>query len=405
MDHFTVSSPFVWQAAPAEVPVKQPYCVTSSAPAEDVAGPLSGLRLAVKDLFNIAGVPTTAGNPGWSASHALPDTTASAVSKLMRGGAILTGKTITDELAYSLNGQNIHYGTPQNPVTPERLPGGSSSGSATAVAAGLADIGLGTDTGGSIRVPASYNNLFGMRPTHGRIGTDGLVALAADFDTVGVMSKSLDVLEASMNCLFDEPSTRAAELTSLTAYQSAIDQSEHAQLANDFLSTLEMPVHSGDFSALQSLGLAESFRVLQGQQIWQTHGDWITSVQPTFAADISARFKQCADISPTQVNDAQQIQQQVCECLAAILNNNTAIVLPTTPGAAPLLSAKPQALADYRKQLLTLTALAGLAGLPQLHMPLFSLNNAPCGLSLIGPAGSETSLFALARTLTETAQV
>ncbi|MDC8831443.1 amidase [Alteromonas gilva] len=402
MKHFTVSSPFVWQAAPAEVPANQSYTDASSALAKQAPLPLAGRRLAVKDLFDIKGIPTTAGNPAWPNSHALPDTTASAVRKLLQGGAALSGKTITDELAYSLNGQNMHYGTPQNPVTPERLPGGSSSGSATAVAAGLADIGLGTDTGGSIRVPASYNNLYGMRPTHGRISTDGLVALAPGFDTVGVMSKTLDILEASMNCLFDEPLSNAAALTSLTVFQSAIDKCEHAQLANDFLSGLDIAVAPGDFSQLASLPLAESFRVLQGQQIWHTHGDWITAEQPTFAADIDARFKQCADISPAQVNNAKQIQQQVCDIVTALLSNNTAIVLPTTPGTAPLLSAKPDTLVAYRNQLLTLTALAGLAGLPQLHLPLFCLNNAPCGLSLIGPAGSETSLFALARTLTET---
>ena len=196
MKHHSVESPFVW------VPDTQHNIKTSVPSTHDKAGQrLSGQRLAVKDLFHIAGLQTTAGNPDWAASHDIPKETASAVSLLCNDGATLVGKTITDELAYSLNGQNIHYGTPVNPVTPDRLPGGSSSGSATAVSAGLADIGLGTDTGGSIRVPASYNGLFGLRPTHGLVDTDGLVALAPGFDTVGIMTRDLNTLATSMQSL------------------------------------------------------------------------------------------------------------------------------------------------------------------------------------------------------------
>ncbi|GGF70316.1 amidase [Alteromonas lipolytica] len=393
MNHHSVSSPFVWQPA------------TKTSRAENTAStqpqPLSGARLAVKDLFHISGTPTTAGNPDWLASHAQTSETASAVTKLINAGAKLAGKTITDELAYSLNGQNIHYGTPINPVTPERLPGGSSSGSAVAVSAGLADIGLGTDTGGSIRVPASYNGLFGMRPTHGRISADGLVALAPGFDTVGVMCETLTELENSMQCLFDEPAGYTPELTSLVVYQNAIDSCEHADAAQQWLSALPVATTQGDFSALEQLPLAETFRVLQGREIWRTHGEWISTINPTFAPDIAERFNQSAQITDAEVASAKGIQQQVRELMGTLLAEQKAIVLPTTPGCAPLLSATPAALTDYRKQLLSLTALAGLAGLPQLHLPLFRLNDAPCGLSLIGPAKSEAALFALARTLTE----
>ena len=398
MEHFTVSSPFVWkptgQQAPARVPATQHESVL------DNTLSLSGLTVAVKDLFAISGTPTSAGNPDWLATHHDGRETASAVSKLAGAGVTIAGKTITDELAYSLNGQNIHYGTPLNPVTPERLPGGSSSGSAVAVSSGLADIGLGTDTGGSIRVPASYNGLYGMRPTHGRIRCDGLVALAPGFDTIGVMARSLDILERSMHCLFDSPVT-SDTLTSLMVYQSAIECCEHAALANEWLASLPLTSGQGDFSALEALPLAETFRVLQGREIWQTHGEWITTTRPTFAPDIADRFNQSANISDEDVSSAKVIQLQVRQLLNTLLSDNRAIVLPTTPGRAPLLSATAAELTDYRKQLLSLTALAGLAGLPQLHLPLFRLNNAPCGLSLIGPAGSETSLFALARTLTD----
>lgn len=362
---------------------------------------LSGKRLAVKDLFHIAGLPTTAGNPDWAASHDIANETASAVSLLCHVGATLAGKTITDELAYSLNGQNIHYGTPINPVTPDRLPGGSSSGSATAVSAGLADIGLGTDTGGSIRVPASYNGLFGLRPTHGLVKADGLVALAPGFDTVGVLTKDLETLAASMQCLLADKQQVSLNSPKLCSLNNAIDRAEHGDQIKQWLSVSNIEQCSADETALESLSLSEAFRVLQGYEIWQQHGEWITRHSPVFASDIAERFSACAKITTQEVEEARIVQQRVKQWAEHTITADAIAVLPTTPGCAPLLSTPAAALGEYRKQLLNLTAIAGLAGLPQLHLPLFSLSGAPCGLSLIGPANSDLALIALAQTLLE----
>lgn len=148
-------------------------------------GPLAGVTLAVKDLFDVAGLPTGAGSPEWLATHPVPNESAAAVSRLLDAGAHIVGKTHTDELAWSLNGENAHYGTPQNPNAPGRIPGGSSSGSAAAVAGSLVQIALGSDTGGSVRLPASYCGIYGIRPTHGRIDLRGVVPLAPSYDTVG----------------------------------------------------------------------------------------------------------------------------------------------------------------------------------------------------------------------------
>src|SRR5262245_20127130 len=148
-------------------------------------GPLAGLTFAAKDLFDIAGSRVCAGNPDWLRTHAPAEKTAPAVQILLGAGATLVGKTLTDELAFSMSGENIHYGTPLNPAAPDRIPGGSSSGSASATASKLVDFALGTDTSGSIRVPASYCGLFSMRPTHGRISCQGVVPLAPSFDTIG----------------------------------------------------------------------------------------------------------------------------------------------------------------------------------------------------------------------------
>ena len=161
------------------------FCAGEVSLAGAPAGPLAGLTFAAKDLFDIAGHVTGAGNPDWLASHAPAPRTAPVVQRLVDAGASMAGKTHTDELSRGIFGENAHYGTPVNPKAPDRVPGGSSSGSAAAVAGGLVDFALGTDTGGSVRVPASFCGLYGIRPTHGRLPFDGVIPQAPSFDTIG----------------------------------------------------------------------------------------------------------------------------------------------------------------------------------------------------------------------------
>jgi Asp-tRNA(Asn)/Glu-tRNA(Gln) amidotransferase A subunit family amidase len=390
MKHFTTQSPFL-------TPTKGKAFV-HKAPTSDA---LSGMRLAVKDLFHMEGLPTTAGNPTWLATHSQPTATASCVSALLDAGASFVGKTITDELAYSLNGQNIHYGTPENPITPERLPGGSSSGSAVAVSGNLAEIGLGTDTGGSIRVPSSYNGLFGLRPTHGAIAADNMVALAPSFDTVGFMTRSLDELIKVAKTLLPNQQPKLAK--TLIA-KALIQQVEHKDALRKQLDTW---ANQGKLNIDQSLEIdpvywqtGATFRTLQGAEIWQTHGAWTTQNDPDFAPDIASRFEWTKTISADDVSDAKAQQAKFRAWLDEQLEE-AVLVLPTTPGRSPLLTMQDNELAEYRNQLLELTAIAGLCGLPQLHLPVCSIDGAPCGLSLIGPRGSDLSLLALAQDLME----
>jgi len=390
MKHFTAQNPFL-------TPTKG-KAFAHKAPTSDA---LSGMRLAVKDLFHMEGLPTTAGNPTWLATHNQPTATASCVSALLDAGASFVGKTITDELAYSLNGQNIHYGTPENPITPERLPGGSSSGSAVAVSGNLAEIGLGTDTGGSIRVPSSYNGLFGLRPTHGVIAADNMVALAPSFDTVGFMTRSLDELIKVAKTLLPNQQPKLAK--TLIA-KALIEQVEHKDA---LLKQLDTWANQGKLNIDESLEIdpvywqtGATFRTLQGAEIWQNHGAWITQNDPDFAPDIASRFEWTKTISADDVSDAKAQQAKFRAWLDEQLEG-AVLVLPTTPGRSPLLTMQDNELAEYRNQLLELTAIAGLCGLPQLHLPVCSIDGAPCGLSLIGPRGSDLSLLALAQDLME----
>lgn len=366
------------------------------------AGTLSPLRLAVKDLFHIAGLPTSAGNPEWLASHDIPNQTNEAVARLLKAGAKFVGKTITDELAYSLNGQNKHYGTPTNPVTPQRLPGGSSSGSAVAVSSHLADIGLGTDTGGSIRVPASYNNLFGLRPTHGRISTDDMVGLAPSFDTVGWLTRSIEEMEQVANVLFSgntEESTEESAGMRLCSCADIVKLASHQQQVVDWNKTHNVALNDDLLPLLPEL--SNAFRILQGAEIWQQHGEWIESHKPDFADDINSRFTACKALTLAEIDGAKKIQNALVSVVNSVFQEFDCLVVPTTPGIAPLLTSSSAELAEYRTNLLTLTSIAGLAGLPQLHLPLFEEDGAPCGLSLIGPKHSDLQLIRFAKVLCE----
>lgn len=369
---------------------------------------LHQLRVGVKDLFDIAGVPTSAGNPDWLASHAMPEHTASAVQKLLEAGATVVAKTLTDELAYSLNGVNVHYGTPINPAAPDRLPGGSSSGSAVMVRRGAADIGLGTDTGGSIRVPASYTGLYGIRPTHGVIAADHMVGLAPSFDTVGWMTRDLSTLQKVAQILLPPQTEKPVQALCILKPQHE-GRSLWSETAQHWLEP-----HLSRFQRVHEVKIpqdflswaSETFRTLQGFEIWQTHGSWITQTQPNFAPDIAARFAWCQHITLHQFEQAERNRIEIVQTLSDWMgDDSTVAILPTTPGAAPLLIESAERLADYRIALMGLTALAGLSSRPQLHLPVLSDQGAPWGISLLGARNTDIALIELACKLQGSAYV
>lgn len=374
--------------------------------------PLSGLKLAVKDLFHISGIPTTAGNPCWLNSHDIPTQTSTVVTQLMENGVRFCGKTITDELAFSLNGQNVHYPNLVNTITPERLPGGSSSGSAIAVSLGLADIGLGTDTGGSIRVPSSYNGLYGFRPTHGVISVDNLVELAPSFDTVGWMTKKMSVLADVADVLLNPNKDQIDTInpSRLCLADSLLPQISFAKQIKSWFNELEnvssvKTSKLGDRISAELLSSAgQVFSVLQGREIWSQHGQWVLSTQPTFAPDIKARLIWASELNKKDEAAAKEQQSHFVQIIESVLEDHDFIILPTTPGPAPLLRTSPSELAQYRNKLLGFTALAGLCGLPQLHLPIFDDRGMAVGVSLIGSRLSDLSLIETAKRIMETSQ-
>ncbi len=370
-------------------------------------GPLLGLRVAVKDLFAIKGYRIGGGNPTWLHDAPRERQHAPVVLDLLRGGASVRGLARTDELAYSIAGANAHYGTPVNGAVPGALPGGSSSGPATAVATGQADVGLASDTAGSIRVPASYQGLWGLRTTHGLVPRQGMLSLAPSFDTVGWLTRDGATLEAVASwCLesaVDEPADTAEHeepvLPDLLRIPREALAATQVETRDAFTAWCD-----GKSTELVDVGPLdawyEAFRVVQGAEAWRTHGQWFTDHPGATGPDIRARFEIASAITPEQEADARERLAAHATFLRALVAD-AVLVLPTTPGPAPARNAP---LEDVRAATLRMTALAGIGGLPALSIPALRvpspLGPAPVGVCLVGPRGSDLSLVRYARRLT-----
>ncbi|MDP5252829.1 MULTISPECIES: amidase family protein [unclassified Vibrio] len=364
-------------------------------------GILTGYQFVFKDLFDVEGFVTGAGNPTWLTTHLPAVATSPLIERCLSLGAECLGRVQTDELAYSLNGQNCHYGTPVNPAAPHCIPGGSSSGSAVAVARGEVDFSLGTDTGGSVRVPASYCGLFGLRPTLGALSLAHCFELAKSFDTAGVLAANLETLTTVWNGL----GAKAADskpCTHLYLDKQCLSLLSKPRLAaiQQYCLNAQVALVEGDWLAENHIQLAELsdvFRTVQGYEIAQLHGEWlqkhITSLDPA----IAERATWALEISAEQYQQGVAKQQQFSRLLMSQLQDNQCFwLLPTTPSGPPPLDMPAAELANYRSYLMGLTSIAGLSGLPQLHIPLAGLAEGPCGFSLLGDKYQETGLLALA---------
>jgi amidase len=365
------------------------------------SGLLDGLRLAVKDVFQVRGLRTGAGNPEWRKEQIESGYTAFAVDALLGAGAEWIGKTVTDELAFSLAGNNIHYGTPVNPACPDRLPGGSSSGSAVAVAGGHADIGLATDCGGSARLPASYCGVWGMRPSQGLLGGVSGFALAPSFDTVGWFARTGDVMERVLDVLLPEKTGEEGHewFASFDASDVCDTQIQHAYKALIQDLKRKVPITWLPPGALPLRPWAIAHRTMQGAEIWSQHGEWVKRKGQALAPFIKERFAAISRLDFSDVREADRIRHRARSEMSAMLGDKGVLIVPTTPGIAPLLNSPAKELVSTRERSHQLLAPAGLAGLPQVTLPWLSVDNAPVGLSVIGARGFDRHVLSAARVL------
>ncbi len=362
-------------------------------------GPLSGLTFGAKDLFDIGGHVTGYGNPDWARTHPAATSTSPAVQTLLDAGANLLGKTHTDELAYSLMGANMHYGTPVNSADPRRVPGGSSSGSAAAVAAGLVEIGLGSDTGGSVRMPASFCGVWGLRTTFGLIPLEGAMPFTASFDTVGWFARDADTMGAvadAYGCPVVPAPTRLLLPVDIWA------RAEPDCVAAMAPAMARLQAHMGPATPILlapgGLGMwRETFRICQAAEIWQALGGWISEHRPKFGPGIRERFQIAEQITAEEWSAAQAEHTRIRARMAEVVTEDAVLVLPTSPGPAPFLSEPPEALDGFRQRAFELLCPAGLSGHPQLSVPVGKVEGGPVGMSLLGAPGQDRQLIALAK--------
>lgn len=358
-------------------------------------GQLSGLSFAVKDVFDVAGSRTGFGHPAWLATHPPAEVTAGAVTRLLSAGADLRGRTLSDELCYSISGENFHYGMPINPAARERLPGGSSSGSAVAVAAGQVDFAIGTDCGGSVRVPAAYCGLFGMRPTHGRIPLDGVSRFAPRFDTVGWFARDAVLLKRVGEALLGPSRPQGFDRVLL-----AVDAFEQCDpLVRPQLDRAMERIGPSAPLRLSAIGLdrwLDAFRTVQAGEIWQSLGGWISHARPSFGDGVGQRLAAAEQIGHAEAEAARQHVDAIAAELAETIGDGL-VVLPTTPGLAPLRSTGSAEIENaYRRRAMQLLCPAGLGGLPQLTIPVGTVAGAPVGLSIMARRGKDMDLLELA---------
>lgn len=363
------------------------------------SGPLAGLSTVIKDMYDIAGERSGGGNPDWLAAQAPATKNASVVQKLLDAGATITGKTVCDEFFYSLAGVNAHYGTPVNPRAPERLPGGSSSGSASAAASDACDFAIGSDTGGSVRVPASFCGLYGLRTTHGRVDLTGAMHMAGSFDVAGWFSNSPGVFRSVGEVLLGGTST-TAQISKLIVLEDALAEvdPEIATLMEAALTAMadELPKPSRQRIAPDGLEVwREAFRIIQAREVWTAYGDFVTRTRPNFGPGVAERFQAAASITEEDAAKARVMQERARDRIRALASPGTLLVMPTCPSVAPLTAAPLEVHESFRLRVMRMTCISGLSGLPQVTIPIGTIGGVPAGLSFIGWAGGDEALLDL----------
>jgi amidase len=362
-------------------------------------GPLSGLTFAAKDLFDVAGEVTGCGNPDWAATHGSAEADAWAVNALLEAGATLLGKTITDEISLGLLGINRFHGTPQNPRAPNRVPGGSSSGSASAVAGGLVDVALGSDSGGSVRIPASFCGLYGLRPTHGRISTMGMMTQAPSFDTVGYFARDAATFGRAGSALLAEQVVDALPgeiIVATDCFALADEPVRQALLPVLDRLRLATPVSHSLLANGDLLDWSQHQRVLQKSEFHATFRDWIDRVNPRFSAEVAGAFADDGRIPEADVAAAKAFRANASKRFDGLLDGRRVLCMPTSPILPINRDARLSDMRHAVHRIVDLTGIAGLTGLPQVNLPLAAIGSIPVGLSLVGWRGGDAALVGAA---------
>ncbi len=377
------------------------FCTDTDAYLEGVtAGPLSGLTFAAKDIFDVAGHVTGGGNPDWKTTHAPAERTAWIVQTLVDAGATMVGKTHTDELTRGILGENAHYGTPVNPRAPGRVPGGSSSGSASAVAGGLVDFALGSDTGGSVRIPASFCGLYGLRPTHGRIPLEGILLQAPSYDTIGWFALDAATFARVAEAVFGSSVTAGVPSRVFIAEDlfEECDPSVSAALrpVADMVARMASASESIRLAPDGVETWASQQNTLQSIEAWESVADWIDAVNPRFSYQVTERYALATSFTQAQIGEARTTRDAVRQRLDEVLAGGGFLCFPTSPVVAPTRGQPLSGRRGSQVRIVRLTCMGGTTGRPQLSLPLAEADGLPVGLSIMGSRGDDEALIGFA---------
>ena len=349
-------------------------------------GLLSNLNFVLKDMCDVKNLKTSCGNPDFFKKCDFANDYAPFLKDLLNEGPVLKGITVCDEFFYSLIGENGHYGTPTNLNAPSCVPGGSSSGSAAALTTDLYDFSIGSDTGGSVRIPASFCGLIGMRPTHNRINTKGVYPMAPSFDTVGWFANNPEIFQKVGNVLLNNIERSNVDFKQYVVAEDLLELCD-AEVQNNFNNyiKLNMPnINKTRLSTNTKAIIADNFRILQGAEVKENIIPWIEKNKPNISPEIRSRIDMASKITDIEVNRALIFRKTLIDEIEKSLPEGTIAVFPTSPFSAPKSGQDDESLGSFRKRLMELTSIAGMTSRPQITIPRLKDKSGPVGISLLG---------------------
>lgn len=391
--------------------------------------PLTALSFAVSDIFEIEGFVTGFGNPDWIRTHEAASRTSSVVSSLVEGGATCIGKTVVDEMALGISGENKHYGTPSNPAAPARIPGGSSSGAAVAVAANLVDFSLGIDTVGGVRIPAGYCSILGFRPSYGAVPHLEIIPVSTSLDTVGWFAKDPSILRRVGHVLLQVPFSVQRNPRNIIIADDCFQLSKapvdrvtqvviksteklfgrqvlrHENLGEYVgskvrsLKVFSSKKSNGEVNSSSLRLLAYAMQYLQRDEFKHNHSEWINSAKPTLDPVISAQIDEKLEMEDVDIEKCHAVRDEMRSALNALLKDDGVLVIPTVANPPPKLGAKETSTEEYLIRTWTLTSLASMSGCCQVTIPLGFHDKCPVSVSFIARNGGDRFLLDTVHTM------
>mgnify|MGYP001450977369 FL=1 len=349
-------------------------------------GLLSNLNFVLKDMCDVKNLKTSCGNPDFFKKCDFANDYAPFLKDLLNEGPVLKGITVCDEFFYSLIGENGHYGTPTNLNAPSCVPGGSSSGSAAALTTDLYDFSIGSDTGGSVRIPASFCGLIGMRPTHNRINTKGVYPMAPSFDTVGWFANNPEIFQKVGNVLLNNIERSNVDFKQYVVAEDLLElcDAEVQDNFNNYINVNIPNINKTRLSTNTKAIIADNFRILQGAEVKENIIPWIEKNKPNISPEIRSRIDMASKITDIEVNRALIFRKTLIDEIEKSLPEGTIAVFPTSPFSAPKSGQDDESLGSFRKRLMELTSIAGMTSRPQITIPRLKDKSGPVGISLLG---------------------